>query len=68
MSPINLLVVEDHAIIRAGICALLENIAGVTITGVAGDGHHNQENNILSSSLIQEMLLQINLLDMQGSV
>ena len=43
MSPINLLVVEDHAIIRAGICALLENIAGVTITGVAGDGHRALE-------------------------
>ena len=43
MLPINLLVVEDHSIIRAGICALLKNIASVTIIGEASDGYEALE-------------------------
>ena len=43
MLPINLLVVEDHSLIRAGICALLKNIAGVTIAGEASDGYQALE-------------------------
>lgn len=38
MSPIGVLLAEDHLITRQGICRLLEGEKGITIVGEAGDG------------------------------
>jgi DNA-binding NarL/FixJ family response regulator len=39
MSPIRVLLADDHALVRAGIRALLQNIAGIEVVGEADDGH-----------------------------
>lgn len=36
--PVKVLLADDHALVRAGIRALLEQIPGVTVAGEAGDG------------------------------
>lgn len=38
MQPIRILLADDHAIVRAGIRALLEKLAGVEVVAEAGDG------------------------------
>ena len=38
MTPIRVLLVEDHSMVRAGIRALLSNLAGIEVVGEAGDG------------------------------
>jgi len=38
MKPVRILVADDHALVRAGIRALLEDIDGVEIVGEANDG------------------------------
>ena len=39
MTPIRVLLAEDHALVRAGIRALLDNLPGIQVVGEAGDGH-----------------------------
>lgn len=39
MTPLRVLLVEDHALVRAGLRALLKELGGVEIVGEAGDGH-----------------------------
>lgn len=39
MSPIRVLLAEDHVLIRAGIRALLQNIEGIQVVAEADDGH-----------------------------
>jgi DNA-binding NarL/FixJ family response regulator len=36
--PFNVILAEDHTLVRAGIRSLLEDIPGVVVTGEAGDG------------------------------
>ena len=43
MEPIKLLVVDDHAIVREGICALLEMYQETEVLGEAADGHEALE-------------------------
>jgi DNA-binding NarL/FixJ family response regulator len=38
MSPLRILLVDDHAVVRAGLRALLQDIGGVEIVAEAGDG------------------------------
>jgi len=38
MNAIRLIVTEDHALVRAGLCALLQDIEGVEVLAEAGDG------------------------------
>ena len=38
MTPIRVLIADDHALVRAGIGALLRNIGGVEVVAEAGDG------------------------------
>jgi len=38
MDPIRILIADDHALVRAGIRALVEKIEGVTVVGEAGKG------------------------------
>ncbi len=39
MSPMRVLLAEDHRLMRAGVRALLREISGVEVVGEAGDGH-----------------------------
>lgn len=41
--PIRILVVDDQAIVRAGLCAMLEMKAGLEVIGVAADGYEAVE-------------------------
>ncbi len=43
MSPIRVLLVDDHALVRAGMRALLNNMQGVDVVAEAVDGHHALE-------------------------
>lgn len=38
MNATRVLVVDDHGLVRAGICALLNGLAGITVVGEAADG------------------------------
>ncbi len=38
MQPIRLLLVDDHALVRAGIRALVQNLSGLEVIAEAGDG------------------------------
>ena len=38
MKPIRILVVEDHTLMRAGICSLLQSLPGIEVVAEAGDG------------------------------
>lgn len=38
MSPIRVVIADDHGIVRAGIRALLQNLSGVTVVGEASNG------------------------------
>lgn len=39
MSAVRVLLVDDHALVRAGFRSLLESVEGVSVVGEAGDGH-----------------------------
>src|ERR1700733_5334809 len=38
MKAIRVLLVDDHGLVRAGICSLLQSISGVEVVGEAADG------------------------------
>src|SRR5207244_13128336 len=38
LMPTRVLLVDDHALVRAGIRALLQNLAGIEVVGEAGNG------------------------------
>lgn len=39
MTPIRVLLADDHTLVRAGIRGLLAGLAGIEVVGEAGDGH-----------------------------
>lgn len=41
--PIRVLVVDDHFVVRAGVCALLADVADIAVVGEAGDGRQAVE-------------------------
>ena len=57
MTPIRVLVADDHALVRAGIRALVERIDGVEVVAEAGDGRE-------ALRLIKEHQPQVVLLDL----
>jgi DNA-binding NarL/FixJ family response regulator len=57
VTPIRVLVAEDHALVREGICALVERIDGFEVVAEAGDG-------LEALRLIKEHRPQIVLLDL----
>lgn len=56
MKPIRVLIADDHALVRAGIRALVEKIEGVVVVGEAGKGSEALE-------LVRELELDVMLLD-----
>jgi DNA-binding NarL/FixJ family response regulator len=56
MNPIRVLIADDHALVRAGIRALVERIEGVVVVGEAGKGSE-------ALDLIRELDPQLMLLD-----
>ena len=59
--PISVLVVDDHALLREGVCAMVANFAGIKVAGQAGNGQE---------ALTQYRLLRpdITLMDLQMPV
>jgi DNA-binding NarL/FixJ family response regulator len=39
MTPLRVVIADDHALVRAGLRALLSQLEGVEVVGEAGDGH-----------------------------
>lgn len=56
MNPIRVLIADDHALVRAGIRALVERIEGVVVVGEAGTGSE-------ALSLVEELKPTLMLLD-----
>ena len=54
MKPIRVLIADDHALVRAGIRALVERIEGITVVGEAGSGTEAMEK---ASELNPDLLL-----------
>jgi DNA-binding NarL/FixJ family response regulator len=57
MKPIRVLIADDHALVRGGIRALVEKIAGMTVVGEAGKGKEALE-------LVKELKPNLMLLDL----
>ena len=64
MKPIRVLIADDHALVRAGIRALVEKIEGVTVVGEAGKGGEALE--LIKEQKPNLMLLDITMPDGGG--
>jgi DNA-binding NarL/FixJ family response regulator len=64
MKPIRVVVAEDHALVRAGICSLLEKLPGVEVVGEASDGREALE--LLKTQSPNVALLDISMPGMNG--
>jgi DNA-binding NarL/FixJ family response regulator len=64
MKPIRIVVAEDHALVRAGICSLLEKLPGVEVVGEAADGREALE--LLKTQAPHVALLDISMPGMNG--
>jgi len=64
MNPIRVLLADDHALVRAGIRSLLEQMPGVEVVGEASNGHEALE--IVKSELPNIVLMDIEMPDLSG--
>lgn len=64
MKPIRVLIADDHALVRAGIRALVEKIEGVVVVGEAGKGSEAMD--LVSELKPNLMLLDITMPDGSG--
>ncbi|HEY0730661.1 MAG TPA: response regulator transcription factor, partial [Pyrinomonadaceae bacterium] len=64
MDPIRILIADDHALVRAGIRALVEKIEGVTVVAEAGKG--SEAKDLISQLQPDLVLLDITMPDGNG--
>ena len=64
MKPIRLVIVDDHALFRAGLVGLLEEMREFEVVGEAGNG--KEALNIISSTTPDLILLDVNMPIMNG--
>lgn len=63
-SPIQVLVVDDHFVVRKGVCALLEDAEDIAVVGEAGDGRQAVEE--AARHTPQVILMDLNLPEIDG--
>ena len=63
-SPVRVLIVDDHPVVRAGLASLLRKEAGLKVTGAAHSGEEALE--ILKRSLVDVMLLDLRMPSISG--
>jgi DNA-binding NarL/FixJ family response regulator len=64
MKPIRLVIVDDHALFRAGLVGLLEEMREFEVVGEAGNG--KEALNVISSTIPDLILLDVNMPIMNG--
>lgn len=64
MQPIRIAVVDDHALFRAGLISLLEDMSEFVVVGEAGDGLHALD--LIRSKHPEVILLDVNMPGMSG--
>ncbi len=64
MTVVRLVVVDDHALFRAGLISLLNEMPDISIVGEAGDGH--EALTILKNTETDVMLIDVNMPVMSG--
>lgn len=64
MKPTRVLLVDDHALVRAGLRELLQKFAGVEVVGEAGDGR--EALNLVQSQSPNLVLLDITMKNLSG--
>ena len=65
-NPIRVLVVDDHFVVRKGVCALLAGAADIVVVGEAGDGRQAVE--AAGRYAPQVILMDLNLPELDGVV
>src|SRR5579864_212517 len=63
-SPIRVLIVDDHPVVRAGLASLLRRQAGLKLTGAAHSGEEAME--MLKRSPVDVMLLDLRMPSING--
>ena len=64
MTPIRVLVVDDHTLFREGMCAIFENVPDIEVIGEASNGHEAvKQVNALSPDIV---LMDISMPDLNG--
>ncbi|MEA3212740.1 MAG: hypothetical protein QOE70_5797 [Chthoniobacter sp.] len=64
MNPLRVILVDDHALVRAGIRALLEKLPGVKVVGEAGNGREALE--MVKKVTPNLVLLDISMAELSG--
>jgi DNA-binding NarL/FixJ family response regulator len=64
VNPIRVLVVDDHFVVRKGVCALLADAEDIAVVGEAGDGRQAVEEAARCSP--QVILMDLNLPELDG--
>ena len=64
MSTVRILMVDDHALVRAGLCRLIQEVDGVEIVGEASDATAALE--IVEASRPELVMMDIGMPDING--
>src|SRR5258706_8840372 len=64
MTPLRVILAEDHALVRAGIRVLLEKLPGIEVVGEAGNGRETLE--MVKKLKPNMVLLDISMAELSG--